>query len=279
MTDFLSNLLMRSTVDQPRTTILQPRLPSLFEPQHRPEQSRPGGLDEITQETIPPAPQSASTWIPANDLPDGPFTLTQAKEPLTGLDVPPSLVTPKSITAGTTLDARRDPNQPRPVVPPVSFLEEPQQTILPRTDDMPSVEKHRMQETSTLISENAVQSSGIKHLPMDEKQMNAPRTGKSLPKEDLEMEKTIPSPVNALPMQSRLKSVVLPQPLPTPFRFGEKQQFGQIQASESQQVIEIHIGRIEVRAVPPATSGKRSSQPAAKTSLDDYLRARSGDKR
>jgi len=51
------------------------------------------------------------------------------------------------------------------------------------------------------------------------------------------------------------------------------------QPQERQAVVEIHIGRIEVRAVPPSTPVKGRSQPTGIMSLEDYLRSQSGDKR
>jgi hypothetical protein len=275
MTDFLSNLLMRSTVDQPMATILQPRLPSLFEPQHRPEQSRPGGLDEITEETIPPVHQSASTWIPANDLPDGPSTLTRAKQPHPKFDVRQPTVTANVLPAET----RRVTDKQIQAVPYVSPLQGPQPAILPRGDQAPVIKNDRLHETPPLISENAAYSPGVKSPSLGDVSRNHLQRRLGLIEEETMVEKTLSSPTKALHRPSVLNPFVLQQPIAIPSHLGEGRNLGQIRASESQQVIEIHIGRIEVRAMPPTTSGKRSSQPGAKTSLDDYLRARSGDKR
>jgi hypothetical protein len=43
--------------------------------------------------------------------------------------------------------------------------------------------------------------------------------------------------------------------------------------------IHVTIGRIEVRATPPAAATKRSTHSSSTLSLDDYLRAREGGKR
>jgi hypothetical protein len=43
--------------------------------------------------------------------------------------------------------------------------------------------------------------------------------------------------------------------------------------------IHVTIGRIEVRAIPPAAPAKRSTPSSSALSLDDYLRARDGGKR
>jgi hypothetical protein len=49
------------------------------------------------------------------------------------------------------------------------------------------------------------------------------------------------------------------------------------QAPVPQQVVEIHIGRVEVRAALPSMPPKRTAQKAT-MSLEEYLRKRPGEK-
>jgi hypothetical protein len=68
------------------------------------------------------------------------------------------------------------------------------------------------------------------------------------------------------------------QPVPTRLRPASIQPSIQPEAQQSQRVVEIHIGRIEVRAAPPSTPAKRGSRKATTMSLEEYLRSRPGEK-
>jgi hypothetical protein len=278
MTDFLSNLLMRSTVNQPMVAVLQPRLPSLFEPQRGVEENRLALPDETVQESFSPADRPAMRRISANDSPVSPAGMARVEEFPIRIGIPRPMATSTRTPEESTLEVGKGPSQQRLAVQPVSFLQEPPQSVLHRTDDAPTVGNRPVQNASTLISENAGRPWSVKPLPMDEKQINTPKIEKGT-EEDVVAEKTALSLAKITPTLNGLKPVLLPQPLAIPSSLAERQHLGSTQEASSQQVIEIHIARIEVRATPPATSGKQSSQFASKTSLDDYLRSRSGGKR
>jgi len=73
------------------------------------------------------------------------------------------------------------------------------------------------------------------------------------------------------------KSVL--QPIPVSSHLPKTYQLEQTQRNESERTIEIHIGRIEVRAAPPSPQAKRKMSQAPVMSLDEYLKSRSGDRR
>jgi hypothetical protein len=68
------------------------------------------------------------------------------------------------------------------------------------------------------------------------------------------------------------------QPVLTRYHPASIQPSIQPEAQQAQRVVEIHIGRIEVRAAPPSTPVKRGSQKATTMSLEEYLRSRPGEK-
>jgi hypothetical protein len=271
MTDFLSNLLLRSAMDQPTVALLQPRLPALFEPQRGADQHSLALPNEIVQETISP-----STSFPGvKKQRDHPSTRISPNESRPGSEAVLSLIDPKLISRKTNSDAPRNSDEERQTAPSSPFLEERKGTILSDRDKSPAIQNQRAQKSTSLLSEGDVPSRWISP-QLEESERISFQTHLGLTKEEI-VEKTPPSSGNTH-VPGRLKPVVQ-QPITIPAHLGEGLHLSSTQTQDRQRVIEIHIGRIEVRATPPTTSGKRSSQPAPKVSLEEYLRARSGEKR
>lgn len=165
-----------------------------------------------------------------------------------------------------------------------SFLEEPQQTIIPVSAREISLKsKSRSLESHSIASnENEELLEGGFH-PMgleagEENMSPSKRVEKYLePRiENVKKENTLADEVvhlknGSVHINAKLKPVATAQHSPT-----ERQKVERVQ--ERLQVVEVHIGRIEVRAMPATTQTKRPSQPAGIMTLDEYLRSRSREK-
>jgi hypothetical protein len=87
-----------------------------------------------------------------------------------------------------------------------------------------------------------------------------------------------PADLESLPTGVSSKKSTILQPVLTASRPEGNQHLEQPEGQDTQRVVEIHIGRIEVRAVPSAAPNKQPQRPAVPVSLEDYLRSRSGKK-
>jgi len=265
MADFISNLLLRSLENPSTKRILQPRLPSLFEPLQGMETSTMSHLDLVEQETNSNVGQSSSPVIPATELPN-PIGNSSPRE---------------------TQQTANLPDQSAKTLPPA---EESQWTILPRTENETLSEiKPKMKVDNNSREEEDVSklqagvSPRLKPKPLENQNLvgssrKPPQTkpvtifASPLVKTEIHQNESHPAPVEIKP-----KSVL--QPIPISSRLPKTNQLEQPQMNESEQAVEIHIGRIEVRAMPAPTPRRRQTPKARVMSLDDYLKSRSGDRR
>jgi hypothetical protein len=97
-------------------------------------------------------------------------------------------------------------------------------------------------------------------------------------KENSAVEETIRPRLEALPKSASSKQSAVLQPILTASQTVETQQLEPSKEQDTQRIVEIHIGRIEVRVVSASSSKKQPSPTAKVLSLEDYLRSRSGGK-
>jgi hypothetical protein len=172
----------------------------------------------------------------------------------------------------------------------MSQLNEPQRTIMPRPEgrlareELPATEDHhsfapRDHEKLSPVDPTSVGTQKAETTPFPTKRMiDSPQVAIRPLQEDSVFEDAPRSIVELVSLKGTSKPAAVLQPVPTASRPGRIQQFEQTQPEVLQRVVEIHIGRIEVRAASPAAPLKRASQKAATMSLEDYLRSRPGEK-
>ena len=250
MTDFLGNLILRSTGDPSPHSILQPRLPSLFEPiggEIEMPLPDPVVQDPIERDSGPSDSAPSINELPMNRStiavePDGRERMSISLE----REVPPD---PAHVAHPGSQEAQPDVLRPEPPAAQTPLKiraaqvtvprEGPQQTIMPRVagraarKEWPGMEASIPEELARPIEQPASTKKG-------------------------------PAPLVLQP--------VLAAPRPA-----SVQPFEQKEDQAPQQVVEIHIGRIEVRAAPPSAP-KRASQKPATMSLEEYLRSRPGER-
>ena len=251
MADFFSNLLLRSNTPT-SGTILQPRLPSLFESHH--------GVDEL------PAPQADQTHRDVS-MPDPiPAHIEQAglAAPLPGRRTDGKKPSPErqsraafehnSVMASPERDPGMEIASPTMENLSVQGLPEPERTISARNQHQETVfgvESAVETETAPLLQEN----------------------GKSLQRGTrLVNELTVRSAAENHPVRRALSAR---NNIQLPISRQSAAQTEQVAQNES--VVQVHIGRIEVRAITPlAPSQPVRNSPAVKAglSLEDYLRQR-----
>lgn len=284
MADFLNHLLMRSVADVPTAAVLQPRLPSLFETMPGRAETPLPSLDSPIEESSSPAREPSATGSLKNrrDI----SHVTTSHEHLSSLlSESPSLeISSKQMKVEAIEEIGRDTSReiqpansiPAPVPPgPLTFSSEAQEfsvgeKLFVEEDQLrPSNDHHKefLTEQAQVPDKNSPQMETIKnsveiHLKTIEEV--------SLVQEDVSTNK-VPVPPNR-----GSKPVTMIRPVPTPSLSASPQALDA--RDERPQIVEVHIGRIEVRATP-TPSVKRPSQKTTTMSLDEYLRSRPGEKR
>jgi hypothetical protein len=289
MVDFLSHLLMRSTATQPATAVLQPRLPSLFEPLRGPDEISVLSPDPAVKENFTPAGESSVTGGRKNGLSIGSSTITPDYRPSSILESENLSPDPKPMT----LNMRQETEQSRggeiQAVKTFPSLAEPRQMTIASDVHESLVEtKLLADETHSSTSEESGKALFVESRPARTQaaEENFPTTEMLKNRveihvrpitEDSFIEEEVRSNKTSLSLKTEASPITVLQSLPTSSRRARMPELEQPQ--ERQAVVEIHIGRIEVRAVPPSTPVKGRSQPTGIMSLEDYLRSQSGDKR
>lgn len=240
MSNFLSNLALRSLRPATAPALLQPRLPSLFE--------SPGGLDHLP---VPPMEAEAEKQASPREAAAELGLPTRTEKPKgAALSVEPQRTILHHLDQAITLNDRHTAKEVMPQVErpstgrsqaqPVSANELPARPGLrsAQQDQEPSVEN----------------KSGDRRLHPPIELVPAPRDSKPAP--------ATSAPATSATLRPRSAEPELKKP------------------TEQTPVVQIHIGRIEVRAVTsaPVSSPPPTSRPPRLT-LDDYLRQRNEGKR
>jgi len=303
MTDFLSNLILRSAGEQPQlsVSILQPRLPSLFEPLGgvggMPLPPPDPGIDESaapTQER--PASARAKSELP-NPRPIPAFRQVENEPvlgPAEGLDV----LTEEQSSRLPVKETPRQIIQPiQPGTPPSSMIQTPpflaprQETqeitmvhpegsavrkTLPANQDQSSETRKERAEIAPL-KPLSVDTQKVDKVPVSPKQTKDPIQVTIRPLNvDFVLDDSAASMTELDSARAESKPAAVLQPISIPSHPMPIQQF-EPAPMHSQRVVEIHIGRIEVRAAPSSGPPKRASQKTT-MSLEEYLRSRPGEK-
>lgn len=255
MSDVLSHLVSRSLTTQSSMTILQPRLPSLFElPQGTPENS--------PHESEPAAPEI-------------PPASTAGERSISSEQTLPSLVQ----TSANQLLQPQEPalrlQKEHPATLPSRSHEASMANSLPKEIDSSAIrDLSRPPELSPFSSRRAEQDS------LATQAANIlPKVITKIVREDKPVEAAAPPDVKTLsakPVSEPLRVLqpVLPHPLPVSAPLPKSPR-----EPEPQPIVEIHIGRVEVRATPaPQNPPAKPRSPSVMT-LDEYLqRRRAGDR-
>jgi hypothetical protein len=273
MPEYLNLLAARLAGTAP---LLQPRLPSRFEPPARQpdlEGSLPGltkspWLAEEQAEETAPAPASVqSPIIPKSDRATTP--IEQASQPESK---PHARSTGPQVTAQATA-------VPGPAIPRV--------TALPRVE--PARPDFRTQETPG----PAVQP--VPEIPWTEtpraqkavevRIARASQTIESTPgmppyRPEAVIQQPRPKPASPQVEPASLQTPRVPPAVQSPGTFRPKASDPQATPPGQPTTIQVTIGRIEVHAAPPpAATGSRKSRSTPLMSLEDYLKQRNGEKR
>jgi hypothetical protein len=247
---------------------LQPRLPSLFESPH--------GIDELPTPPADKAHEEGSTSGPLL-APVGQVDQA-AKQDITLPGKPATERTPSSerqagfVFESNTVMASLEKDSGMTIAPPpatenlsVQTRTEPRQTIFPKN-----------QQRETVFS--AAPAVETDNAPVVQENAQNSRPGSQLTNEKPIARASAESqpPAESTISSSARKPVLTPQF--SPAALASRQNGAQPeQAAQDETVVQVHIGRIEVRAVLPATPSQPvHNGPAAKTkmSLQDYLRQR-----
>ncbi len=245
MADFFSNLILRSSpASKGAGSILQPRLPSLFE-------STLGGTDEL------PTPQTDLALNLPPSVPDAFSAQPEARQPAEAARPAAATVTGAS-PAPKANPAAQVPSQPQ--AEPVRTIRAPLAAAGNVFSPTPAFETEVAPVRSTPQPEpgpiNAPQAQGQRLSPLQAQPKSTDGLRPSL--------EQVPS-----------KAILQPMPLAKPAPSAAQPQSAPQEHGET--VVQVHIGRIEVRAVMPPTlpiQPAQTSRSQPKMSLDEYLRQR-----
>jgi hypothetical protein len=273
MSDFFGNLAARSLQPDPTgAPILQPRLPSLFEP---PKGAEPGGVPGFAPpaERIVSAPALHLGHEP--DLPHDPQLRAQR-----------STILPDEPTPTRRHIPEREPSVPPESSPPEPLAVPPERTIQTRFEREMVVRDQSIPKIEAAVPQPAGQDSQREPASSPSQQPTASPSQQAQTAEETAIrenpvERTIRPRVAIFPLQpSEPKDLSVSAPIPQVLRPPEPAPQAE---SPQDATVRIHIGRIEVRAVnsPPTIQAVRPAPPphGPKLTLDDYLRQRNEGKR
>lgn len=289
MADFFTNLRLRSTGDRSAIAILQPRLPSLFEPLHGADQLPTPPPDPVVREVFTPTAESSATDILQTELPISPSTIMVEPRLPPKLNENNQSVASQEEVLPSTQEIGQITSPQIQVVKPVSLFEEPQQTVLPGDAHESSVNREHLTQENHSFPLNKddkpprakslfLRVQMAEEIPLPTKMIkNSLETRMRPLKEDPFVEETVRPNKEAFPVKIRLKPAAVPQPILTASHPAGLQQFEKPQ--EEQRIVEIHIGRIEVRATPAPVNQHSKPRPATIMTLDEYLQRRNAGDR
>lgn len=312
MADLFSNLLLRSQgAAKASGALLQPRLPSLFEEPG----GAPGSADQIsappadaTTSSAQLAREAAVTIPAAAPVIARPPDAAQPAAPAPALQIDAHVVAPTS--AGPVQDSPSvlhthsvSPAQPANV--PTSGPElrplpiEPERTVsasraqktslqhepasktvqlTEQTENGQSIQAGNLQIVTPKAAGRVLQSSKT---PARRAQRAATFEPDALQHPPLPAQPVLQSAsetergdrtVRPVTSQPALKALLAPQPVAA----ARQTQSQTTQPAEAEQVVQVHIGRIEVRAITPPAQPQPApaARPQPRLSLEDYLRQR-----
>jgi hypothetical protein len=296
MNDFLGSLSQRSLNqarhDAPRIGDVQPRLASRFEPL-----TGTGPIVTTQADAIPQVEELLDAPMPARQrasfdeergsgrLPRPTGDALPRENPIHRSARPdPTANGSPMIVPQSTVVIRETAQPPHEGVRPAISVT-PDGLAQPRSSDKgPNIATPR----ESLNPPQAILEA-IRHERVVERFVERERTlrltqveeGASPPRASRAGDQTSQSPAKAT---NFIKPKVEPLPAPIERRRSEasfpRSSIGGARESEAPApIIQVTIGRIEVRATPPSAPVKRGSPPASTMSLEDYLRSRSGDRR
>jgi hypothetical protein len=252
MSDYLGNLIARTV--SPAVAV-RPQLPSLFEP--APVTRETVSWPEFEQESFVEQPPVTG---PSEKLAPVPLSIpTPRQSVLRG----PQETVPEISPAKKILEARQESE---PVPPASSISESVQPRIFPRA--APTLHKDGPSD-STGRRSDIIKSPLLDAVASASNAVNArEETGRSQPAVALKPFVMPEPPERELPARSDVQAVVptirpLPPIAPLPAA-----------TAIPAPTINVTIGRVEVRAVPPPAQQRAKPKPASVLSLEDYLRHR-----
>jgi hypothetical protein len=285
MADFFSNLLLRSNASAKTSAeILQPRLPSLYEsihgadeiPSPQPTEQYSKEITDLLEHGSAVAahfsenhpepkqknnlrvivPEKDSRMFAAPEAHEKPLPPAQNNLPKALTKIPNQTIIPKYRAGRTSVSDARPPDQP-PMRVEWEVTLNAQPTV--EAEKTPSTQENGQTPRVEIRSVNVGQSKDRKSA------------------QNRSAEYALHPHVEPVPSQPILKPVLTPQPISV---ISQGAVAPPQQAQEHESVVEIHIGRIEVRALTPPTPppAGRATLSKPKMSLDDYLLRRE-DKR
>lgn len=293
MTDFFGNLFLRSNPSaKTSAAILQPRLPSLFESTRGADEIPSPRPDAVVRESFSPGsahPAEHGTKEDA-DLPGHASTVTahipeNHPEPKqkNNLRV---IVSEKDARMFAPPEAHEKPLPSTPNKTQEALTKALNQTIIPINDTrQAAVSDARPPDQLPVHVEREVtfsaQPTGKTDITpgtqenrqtpqMEIRSVKSEESDGNLPVQNRPAEYTLQPHLEPAAPQPILKPVLTPQPISVVSQGVAAQPQ---QAQEHESVVEIHIGRIEVRALTPPTPppAVRAALSKPKMSLDDYL--------
>jgi hypothetical protein len=291
MADFLNNLLLRSTADQPQAAFLQPRLPSLFEPLHGPSKTPMPSPDPLVQEPITPTAELSTTEVPQSQLRSKLSTISVEHRPFAILNDGNQSNLFQEDALPTKQETRLSISQQIQFAKPVTPVEELKEAILPddaheATVSTPSLIKENPPQA--LVERNKTLRTESLSVPVQtDEEMDLPKkiAKNSLEtrirpvKEDFFVKNVVSPNREPLPLKAKSNQATILQPILPASRTTRRQQFEMSNQEEQQRVVEIHIGRIEVRATPAPVNQQAKPRSTSIMTLDEYLQRRNAGDR
>jgi hypothetical protein len=277
MADFFSNLLLRSQAAA-SGMILQPRLPALFEP--------PAGAEEFHTPPARVEPEERITTVKqtptpaASPSPEPPPAAQATGRPQTAPPPGPDRSLPAAVSNATNPLLL----EPRPAPAPAGETPAParvsirlqRETVFsagpaPKTEPLPAPVENGSTPRAGNSPENAPRATGRVLKARDETPPPEPASRIQPPPEAPIFPKIERiKPAATATFQPASQTVFTPQPGPAPRRRTEPT------PPSSETVVQVHIGRIDVRAAPPpaAPQPAQTPRPRPNLSLEEYLRQR-----
>jgi hypothetical protein len=292
MADFLNRLIQRSGVSPARKedpVILRPRLPALFEALPGPQDLPlpPSDRQAAASSPVEPLPGEGRAAllsppvIPAGDATPARENRTQVAESIPARNGRPSRPEPLDARgsmpgrAGTTLEP---PAAQRPAQNVISAS--PERPVEPLRAGYTVRSRQRRQAGNAQPARLAAQAEKPPTLPAvpqgtgetqqpEPARSSAGQAGVSVTRPAGADQAAAGRPTAGVVIRPRVESA-RPLPVPTPAQASLKDEPG------GETVVQIRIGRIDVRAAPPpaAPTPARAAAPQPKMSLEDYLRRR-----
>ena len=250
MSDFFNNLLQRSAVDPSMTVSLRPRLPSLFEPLHGADKFPVPAADSLERKSasplvVPDSPEMLQTKMPSAPstirVDYGPFPILQENQPRT-----------------------------RPHDPALSPQQETPLNTRPKTQ----AEKLEMAKEISRSEPLPVQVQKAPELVFPQEQIKTVLETIIKPvKEDSFVPENVVT-AHKEPPKTQTDPTTALRPLILAPRLTERPRLESPQQQEQPRVVEIHIGRIEVRAMTTPVTPPTKPRSTSVMTLDEYLQRR-----